>query len=239
MMMNRLAHTLKSRIFVLLLFLLIGQGTDGNKTAQAQNAEISSYKVTATNSVITPAIVGTNLTVYSNHVAMNVAGGDGTVGMTSGVGIAGGNSVLQGTEWAPNVRLSASTGTQIYGPLAIANNSGQGPGAVTVCTGLGSADCDVANYSSDADGQMWLTAGTGAASSGTMTFNFSQTWPATPICTLTLVDLYAAWNPGATVKIVGNSQSSLTIAWSNNGVALPNGGGGPGNGVNYHCLALP
>jgi hypothetical protein len=73
--------------------------------------------------------------------------------------------------------------------------------------------------------------------------DFSQIWPSEVVCTLTLVDLQASWDPKATVKIIGTnlgtSRSSLTIAWSNAGVPMPDVGQGAGNGINYHCLALP
>jgi hypothetical protein len=168
----------------------------------------------------------------------------------------GSGGIQQGSQWIPGLKLTALPGTSIFGPLTVNNNSGRGPGVkVEDCTGLGSGPgntfqngCDIKTYSSDSVGQIWLTGAAGSSSQGTFTMYMGQTWPEDAICTLTLIDLYAAWDPKATARIIpdpctksGHScpQETMTIAWDNNGVALPYGGGGPGNGINYHCLALP
>ena len=200
------------------------------------------------NYLFTENVISSSLRVQGDKLRINMAGGDGGFGMTSGVGIAAGKSVLQGVDWSPAIQIVGSPGTHIYGPLAFANNSGRGPGvAAENCIGLGTGKfnngCSIEANSSDADGQLWLTAGLGAGSEGRVTMDFSQTWPSEAVCTLTLVDLQASWDTKATVKIIGtnlgNSRSSLTVAWNNGGVPLPDIGQGPGNGINYHCLALP
>ena len=168
----------------------------------------------------------------------------------------GSGSIPAGGQWSPSLNLISSPGSAIFGPLTLNNNSGHGPGVkIEDCTGLGSGPgntfqngCDIKTYSSDEVGQIWLTAAAGSSSQGTFTMYMGQTWPADAICTLTLIDLQAAWDPQATAKIIpdpctksGHScpQQTMTIEWDNHGVPLPNGSGGPGNGINYHCLALP
>jgi hypothetical protein len=168
----------------------------------------------------------------------------------------GSGGIQQGSQWIPGLKLTALPGTSIFGPVTVNNNSGRGPGVkVEDCTGLGTGPgntfqngCDIKTYSSDSVGQIWLTGAADSSSQGTFTMYMGQTWPADAICTLTLIDLYARWDPKATARIIpdpctksGHScpQQTMTIAWSNNGVPLPYGFGGPGNGINYHCLALP
>jgi len=151
------------------------------------------------NFLFTQNVISSNLRVQGNQLRINMAGGDGGLGMRSGVGIAAGASVLQSGAWTPAVKIAASPGTLIYGPLAFANNSGRGPGVPAEdCIGLGTGKykngCGVAANSSDADGQIWLTAGVGAGPEGRMTMDFSQVWPSEVVCTLTLVDLQAPWD---------------------------------------------
>src|SRR5712691_10423844 len=119
------------------------------------------------NYLFTENVISSSLRVQGDKLRINMAGGDGGFGMTSGVGIAAGKSVLQGVDWSPAIQIVGSPGTHIYGPLAFANNSGRGPGVQPEnCIGLGvgayNNGCDIEADSSDGDGQIWLTAGSGA-----------------------------------------------------------------------------
>ena len=239
----------KLGLFALCCLLMAGLMFLGfNRHAVADALQDSHGDHVFANYLFTQNVISSNLRVQGNQLRINMAGGDGGFGMTSGVGIAAGKSVLQGVDWSPAIQIVGSPGTHIYGPLAFANNSGRGPGVQPEnCIGLGvgayNNGCDIEADSSDGDGQIWLTAGAGAGAEGRMTMDFSQIWPSEVVCTLTLVDLQASWDPKATVKIIGtglgNSRSSLTVAWNNGGIPMSDGAGGPGHGINYHCLALP
>lgn len=146
----------------------------------------------------------------------------------------------------------------IVGHLTITNNTGTGP-TLDNCTGLNNPGgfnlgCDTANNSSDSVGELWLTAGaSNGATTGTVELLFNAAWPMNdvsnpgyggPYCQVSLRDEGVAWSNGATVKQIAptgghNHYSAMNLKWSNNGVALPNGSGGPGHGILYFCVAAP
>jgi hypothetical protein len=131
-----------------------------------------------------------------------------------------------------------------FRPATFANNNGGGPGPITDCEGLNNDaefqhGCDVAVYSSDSVGQLWLSGGpSGSKASGRIAVRFNQSWPDYPICTVTPANLVGRWTPGASA-IVTPERDQLTIEWSNAGSPLRYVGSGPAVGLNYHCFVLP
>jgi hypothetical protein len=109
----------------------------------------------------------------------------GNISSPSLIVTGGTGSIPSGSQWIPTLRLISSPGSAIYGPLTLNNNSGRGPGVkVEDCTGLGTGPgntfqngCDIKTYSSDAVGQIWLTAAAGGSSAqGQMTMYMGQSW---------------------------------------------------------------
>jgi hypothetical protein len=159
--------------------------------------------------------------------------------------------------WSPDNGIAGKTGNVIVGPTTFTNNavaSGASCGGTTCpitvgpgCTGVGTGDgsCDIANNSSDSIGEIWITGGTGASSSGQFVFTFVQKWPAAQNCQLTMVNHAASWDARATVRIDHSADPSVTdvskiiVKWDNNGVNLSDVGLGPGYGISYHCFAWP
>jgi hypothetical protein len=80
------------------------------------------------NYFFTENVISPTLRVQGNQLRINMAGGDGGVGISSDVGIAAGKSLLQGGDWLPAIRIAGSPGTHIYGPLRLREQLGKRAG---------------------------------------------------------------------------------------------------------------
>src|SRR5438876_12259192 len=122
----------KKMSLLVLCCLLLGLILLGfNRHAVADALQDSHGDHVFANYLFTQNVISSNLRGQGNQLRINMAGGDGGVGMSSGVGIAAGKSLLQGGGWSPAVKIAGSPGNIIYGPLAFANNSGRGPGVAS------------------------------------------------------------------------------------------------------------
>lgn len=143
----------------------------------------------------------------------------------------------EGMSWTPDFGILTGAGMAIAGPITFINGNGDSSPEITTCTGVGDGACDIAERTSDFVG-IWRISGgdTGTTATGTITVALSQTYGNNMVCEFTLANGDSSWTTGATV-IEGNpSPSSVTANWSNNLIPLPNGNGGTGNLIVYHCF---
>lgn len=213
----------------------------GNLTSLGTSSQIHAHLLYGAALLADEWVSPINAHSYNTHIGLT----DGSMLLDG----RDGGAIQVGT-WTPEIKIeSGPLGAGIYGHLVMLNY-GIGPSIDgTHCTGLNNSGgfndgCDIANNSSDTEGEIWLTGGaSGTAAAGTAQVTFGGgAWPSIPYCYLTLVDEGAAWADGASARLIApvGGQTKIqgfTVRWSNNGVNMPDGAGGPGVGIQYFCLA--
>jgi hypothetical protein len=149
-----------------------------------------------------------------------------------------GDQTAPGSSAFPIINPSSSGNISLAGPSTSERVT---PDTAPTCTvsggaseGFGSgATCVVAAGSNDNAGVIYSQATAAPGSSGTVTLTFHTTFGTHySACSYSLANSTGSWNARASTTPTNNSNSTLSAAWDNNGVALAVGSY---YGINYNC----
>lgn len=241
----------------------IDSGSNTNLTLNAKGTGTIGIGSVSTGAVtITPALTLSAALTYGGVTLSNSVSGTGSMALTAGTIFTGtttvatlavttinahalGGTISGGGNQINNVVIGASTPLAITGTAVAANTSlttphligsGSAPTSGT-CTGLGSGGtCALVAGSTDSNGRILLTAGTGPSANGAVTLTFASTYGTNiGICQFSAANNTGAWAATPLFYTTAQSQTAVTFQWANGGAtALTNASAYV---INYLCLA--
>lgn len=134
---------------------------------------------------------------------------------------------------SPNIINNSNLPTTVYESNTVPPDGPPTVAAGSFGSGLGTGGTISLSAGTDFTGQILLTAGTGAVSSGSVTITFARPHYPGILCSGTLMRGANVWNSRAILTNVGivNTTTAFEFDWDNNGVNLSAGG----YFINYQC----